>query len=174
MTDQKSTTDPFFVNNAGVVLLAPFFPRLFQLLKLTEDRAFEHNDARLTALFSLQYVVSGKEEEYEHELIINKLLTGTPLEQSIPTKSTLTEEQKKIIHSMVESAKNHWDKLKNTSVEGFSQAFFQREGKLEIKEDYYLLTVEEKAYDVLLDSLPWNFRIIKHPWMEKRLEVKWR
>ena len=75
---------------------------------------------------------------------------------------------------MLEGVRSNWTKLKNTSIEGIRQAFLQREGKLEEKDDFYHLTVEEKAYDILLDSVPWNFRMIRHPWMKKTVQVKWR
>lgn len=39
-----------------------------------------------------------------------------------------------------------------------------------MEEDNWMLTVEEKPFDILLDSLPWNFKLVKAPWMEKCLE----
>ncbi|MCD8263455.1 MAG: hypothetical protein LUD02_04235 [Tannerellaceae bacterium] len=52
--------------------------------------------------------------------------------------------------------------------------FLQREGCLEEKEDKYQLKVEVKSYDILLDSIPWNFHTINYSWMEKPLFVNWR
>jgi len=43
-----------------------------------------------------------------------------------------------------------------------------------MEKNNWTLTVEERAFDVLLDSIAWNFRFIKTPWMEKILRVKWR
>jgi hypothetical protein len=64
--------------------------------------------------------------------------------------------------------------MKNTSTDSFRAAFLQREGKLEETDACYLLTLEEKAYDLLLDTCPWGFKTIKYQWMEKMIQVKWR
>ncbi|MCC8155256.1 MAG: hypothetical protein LIP01_14345 [Tannerellaceae bacterium] len=34
--------------------------------------------------------------------------------------------------------------------------------------------MDEKAYDILLDTIPWNFHTIKLSWMQKPIYVKWR
>lgn len=75
---------------------------------------------------------------------------------------------------MLDSVIQLWTKIGNTSVEGLRKSFLQREGNLEEKEDYYILNVEERAYDVLLDSIPWSFAEIRFPWMAKPMEVSWR
>ena len=36
-----------------------------------------------------------------------------------------------------------------------------------------LLTVEEKAYDILLETIPWGFRQVRLPWLKKYVQVKW-
>jgi len=56
------------------------------------------------------------------------------------------------------------------------QSFLMREGRLLRREsdDAWSLTVSTKAYDLLLDSLPWRFSTIRLPWMQTVLHVKWR
>jgi hypothetical protein len=75
---------------------------------------------------------------------------------------------------MLNGVLQNWGKLKNSSPMTLREAFLRRNGRLEEKEDAYYLTVEEKAYDMLLDSIPWNFRMIRMPWMKKPVIVKWR
>jgi len=36
------------------------------------------------------------------------------------------------------------------------------------------LTIEPGTFDMLLDSLPWSYSVIKHAWMERAIHVTWR
>ncbi|WP_199119175.1 contractile injection system tape measure protein [Pedobacter sp. ASV28] len=161
-----------FVNNAGLVLLAPFLPRLFQLLNLTENGKIKDKNAYIKALYLMQYAVFGTSEFSEHELQLNKLLTSFHTVVPVPRKYLLTDQEKETVDQMLNGAMQHWGKVK--TVEGLREGFLQREGKLEEKEEEFELTVEAKAFDMLLDSLPWSFRTIKFSWMEKAIQVKWR
>lgn len=162
------------VNNAGVVILAPYLPRLFSMLSLTEKGDFRDEDARLKAVFLLHYAVWEKEEAGELELPVNKLFAGMETGDSIPQKIELSSPEKEAVASMLNGVLQNWGKLKNSSPMTLREAFLRRNGRLEEKEDSYYLTVEEKAYDMLLDSIPWNFRMIRMPWMKKPVIVKWR
>ncbi len=168
--------EAIFVENAGIVLLTPFLPRLFDLFQLIEKGDFPNEACRIRAIFLMQYAVYGKERTTfgEHELFLNKVLTGFPNRKSAPVSCETTEEECETATSLIQSALQHWKKLNNTSIAAFREAFLRREGKCEEKEGMFLLTVEEKAYDLLLDSIPWNFRTVKFPWMEKYIEVRWR
>lgn len=167
-------TEPIFVNNAGMVLVSPFFQRLFSMLELTERSQFKNKEAQIKAIYLLQYAVFRKTDFPEYKLALNKILTGLDIPGAVPQNVELSQHEKETVESMLNSIVQHWDKLKNTSAATLREAFLQREGKLEENEDSYIITVEEKAYDMLLDSAPWGFRTIKFPWMEKRMEVKWR
>ena len=37
-----------------------------------------------------------------------------------------------------------------------------------------MLYVEGRSYDMLLDFLPWSYRLVQLPWLEKRINVVWR
>src|SRR5690606_2792327 len=65
-----------FIYNAGLILLAPFLPRLFNRLELTEKGKFKDREAKVKALFLMQYAVFGTTDFPEHELQLNKLLVG--------------------------------------------------------------------------------------------------
>lgn len=75
--------------------------------------------------------------------------------------------------SMLNEVKINWNGLEKTSIETLRKTFLQRAGYLNEEENNYWLTVEEKLYDILLDSLSWNFNLIKYRWMEKHSEVSW-
>jgi hypothetical protein len=64
--------------------------------------------------------------------------------------------------------------LGNTSVEGLREAFLRREGLMRREADGWTLTVSPRAYDMLLDRLPWGFGVVKLRWMAGPIHVKWR
>lgn len=161
-----------FIPNAGLVLLAPFLPRLFSMLKLTEDGNFLNQEDQIKAIFLLQHIIYGSTDFPEHELLLNKLLTGFQIGTPLPHSVILTDEETQTTESLLEGVIQHWNKVKTTA--GLREGFLQREGKLENLEEYYWLTVEEKAYDMLLDGIPWSFKTIKFSWMEKPIQVSWR
>jgi len=172
LTDEE--TNPVYIHNAGVALITPYLPKLFNMLDLTENNKFKNNEAQIRAIYLIQFIVFGTTDFPEHEMTLNKLLTGFKSGTPLPRHIEPTEKEIETINSMLNAALQHWSKLKNKSISVLREGFLQREGKLEEKEDFYQLTVEEKSYDMLLDSCPWNFRTIRFPWMKKITQIKWR
>lgn len=163
------------VNNAGIVLLVPFLPRLFNILQLTESGKFRDKESQIRAIFLIQYIVFERSESLKDEMTINKILTGFEIENPISHSINLTEEEIRTINEMLQGVLLYWEKLKNISSAGFRETFLQRKGRLEIRCGDMLLTVESKAYDILLDTIPWSsYNPVKFRWMEKALQVKWR
>jgi hypothetical protein len=66
-----------------------------------------------------------------------------------------------------------WEKMKNSSIEGFQAAFLQREGALRETNDAWHLRVEQRGYDVIMQTIPWGIGMIKTPWMDKVLYTEW-
>lgn len=173
-----------FVENAGIVLLSPYLPRLFSLLELADGTEFKDRECRMRALFLLQYLltgnISGTEtaelyfESPEYEMELNKLLVAWPASEALPAGIQITGKEINTLVSMLRGVLGNWPKLRNTSLEGFREAFLLRAGSLQEKEENYQLAVEEKAYDMLLDTVPWSFKMIRYPWMDKVIQVKWR
>ncbi|MEL1242799.1 contractile injection system tape measure protein [Flavobacterium sp. DGU11] len=163
-----------FINNAGLVLLHPYLPRLFAMLSLTVDGKFTGEDAQFRAIFLMQYAVFGSTEFPEHEMRLNKLMAGVGQDVAIPGSVELTLHEKETIDGLLNAVINAWSKLGKTSVEGLRGAFLVRDGKIDELDDLYQLVVEEKTFDILLGSLPWSISTIKYSWMEKGINVKWR
>ncbi len=164
----------YFVKNAGLVLLGPFLPRLFEMLKLTEGFKFHDDEAKVRAIHLLQYAAKGDMHHEEFDLYFNKLIVNYPENKPLPASVELTEEEKQTCEQMLKAVLQHWPKLSRSSIMALREAFLLREGHIEMKDDHYQVVVDQKAYDILLDDITWNFRIIKCPWMEKRIEVSWR
>lgn len=163
-----------YIRNAGLVLLAPFFPRLFSMLNLLDEKKrLSERAHKIKAIYLMQYLVTEEERIPEYELFLNKLLTGYEPGDSFPAFMEIEEREQQILVSLLDSVRQNWSKMKNTSIRGFRNSFLLREGVLEEKEDHWLLTVEPRAYDVLLDTLPWSYSPVKWPWMAKPIFVKW-
>lgn len=166
------------VRNAGLVLFSPWFVQLFKRLALLEEegKAFAGVEAQIRGIFILQALVDGiGEKEYEEqELFLNRLLVGLPVEEALPSRIEWREEEKQLVESLSENLRASWPKMKNTSPGGLRQSFLLREGVLEEQEKEWKLTVQQQSIDVLLDSLPWGYSMIRQPWMDKMLTVVWR
>ena len=65
------------------------------------------------------------------------------------------------------------NEIKNT--EGISKYQFSLLIFQQAKEnERWVIHVEQRAYDILLDSVPWSFRMIRYPWMDTIMQVEWR
>lgn len=165
------------IENAGLAILSPWFPRLFSLLGwLNEQKTgFNSTDSQIRAIFIMQRLITSERREYnEQELAFNRILTGTSFSIPLPKQLDLTTKEIETANSMLEGVKGNWDKMKNTSMEGFQHSFIERTGRLDEREEKLLLTVDERSYDILLDTLPWSYSMIRFPWLQKRINVLWR
>lgn len=167
----------FPVGNAGLCLLAPWFVRLFIILGYLdpERKQFVDTYSRIRAVFLLQYLVYGEERRYpESDLTFNRLLSDLPFDVPLPDWLPLTDEEKRTADEMLAGVKANWRQMDGTSVAGFRRSFIERGGRLKRREGRWTLVVEEKAFDVLLDTVPWGFRQIILPWIKGFVQVIWR
>jgi hypothetical protein len=162
-----------YINNAGLVLLNPFLPTYFIRLGMLENGKFIGDEAQMRAVHLLQYLVNGMNQSAEHILVLNKILCNMPVDEPVPQGIILTEKEKNISEEVLKAVLNAWDKLKNTSIQGFQNSFLQRTGALVYKNDAWNLRVEQRGYDVLLQALPWSIGMIKTSWMDSFLYVEW-
>jgi contractile injection system tape measure protein len=159
-----------YINNAGLVIVAPFLPSLFKKLELFDGTAITDINR---AVFLVQYLASGRERVAEFETGLAKILCGVAPDFPVDTNIFLTKEEKHELNDLLESAIEYWNILKDTSPEGLRQSFLQRQGKIQFVNNCWLLQVEPKAWDVLLQHLPWNISMLKLPWMEYMLKTEW-
>lgn len=174
---QKEKTDIqyWYLKNAGLIIVHPFLLTLFKNIGyLKKDHTFKNTQAQHRAVLLLQYLITGKEIVFENDLILNKILCGVPIHQSVFTEWEITSEEKKQCQSLLLSIIEHWSVLKNTSVATLQESFLRRDGKLAIKENRnFELLVEQKSIDILLDQLPWGIGTIKTSWMENYMTTHW-
>ena len=171
---QDEGLDKIYVANGGLVLIAPYIGRLFTRLALTEKGEFIDEQAREKALHLLQYIAYGREGALEFQLGLNKILCGMKTTTPLSHRLVLTHEDKDTADGLLTGVIQNWTGLGNTSNDGLRQTFLQREGVITLEKEAWKLRIQPKAFDVLLDSLPWSFGVIKLPWMERVMHVEWR
>jgi len=163
-----------FVENAGLVILHPFLKILFERSNLCENENWISEESQHRAILLSQYLISGKTEIFENELVLNKLLCGFPIEDVVNTKLVLSDFEKGICTNLLEAVLQHWGPLERSSVETLRETFLQRNGKLCRTTTNQELWAEEKGVDILLDQLPWGIGTIKTPWMTEFLICNWK
>jgi hypothetical protein len=166
--------NPLFINNAGLIILAPYMGVLFERCGLTNNGTFKDNEAEFKAIQLLDYAVTGETISGEHDLILQKILCGIPVQNPIDISVEISTDQKAIVDDLLVAITQQWPGLENSTIDSLRGSFLIRDGKLEEMEDSIYLKVEQKPFDVLLDRIPWNISSIKLSWMPKLLKVIWR
>lgn len=170
----EKTVDIYFITNAGLVIFHPFLEKLFEQLDLYKNGEWNEPYSRHKAILLTQYLITGRDEFYENELILNKILCGLPVKSEVNTKLQITEKEKDKCRSLIEAVMEHWKTMSGSSFEALRETFLQRAGKLDLSSTYsYELWVEERGVDVLLAQLPWGIGMIKTPWMVYYLTCNW-
>ncbi|OQZ04845.1 MAG: hypothetical protein B6D34_01040 [Candidatus Brocadia sp. UTAMX1] len=160
-----------YIENAGLVLLHPFLPQFFTGLGIAgEDKLLQPE----RALCLLHFLATGQIIAPEHDLILPKILCNVPLEMPVESDVALTLVEQEEAAALLAAVIRHWDALRNTSADGLRGAFLLRPGKVSLRGADWLLIVESRGFDVLLDRLPWAISMIKLPWMERMLWVEWK
>lgn len=161
------------VRNAGIVLLNDYIIMLFKRLNLFKDSHFVSIEAQKKAVQYLQFVVTGLTQTEDIYLPLNKVLCGLPFTDNVPDTIEISEPNKILIHGLLEAAISHWSVIGDCSVNGFRGNWLVRDGILTDLEERWELTVDKRAYDILINKSPFAFSILKYPWMNKPLHVIW-
>lgn len=156
-----------------MILLWPFLTRYFEQLQLIENGEFVNDTSKNRAFFLLQYLVYNRIDFPEYELVLNKLLVGFTLENYLSPISEVTKDETDVSISLLNGFILNWDNVKDSSIEAIQETFFQREGLLKIKKERIELAIGRTGVDILLNSLPWNISLIKHPRMQKPIYIEW-
>ena len=174
LAGKKEDAEKIAITNAGLVLFHPFLPAVFRGLGwVGADKKFTDGDAQRKAVLFLQYLVNGKSRQPEHLLVLNKILCGWPVHLPLPASANFSAKEKNAATDLAESLKEHWAVMKNTSNRGLVESFVNRPGLLQRTTKGYIVQVERKSIDILLDSLPLSLNIIKLPWNEQIIYTEW-
>lgn len=164
------------VADSGIVLLSPYLPALFERLDCIENGKWKTEDAQRKALSILKFTAFGPYEEPQKNAAVMNLLCGFPISPVLLPNELpeISESEKALIEDLLKTVISYWTAVGHMSPDGLRSTYFVRQGRIEADGATDLLTVEKKTFDILLDKLPWGYSIIKHPWMPKVLNVKWR
>ena len=170
----KNMPAEYYISNAGLVICHPWLISLFKELGyLDELNRWKSKELHQKALLLTQFMVTGSTDIAEFELPLNKILLGYPLFEPVEREWELLTAEKDEVEQLLISVVKHWGKLRNTTVDGLREAFLQRDGKLTHSETGWLLQVEQKSIDILMDYLPWSLQFIKNKTMKEMLRVEW-
>ncbi len=167
---KKPSEEPIYVNNSGLVIVAPYLNMFFKRMEVVADNKIINHSKAITLL---HYIATAKETFAEFEVVLPKLLCGFEPDFAIPAPYEITPDDIELVDEMLKAVISNWTILKNTSVAGLREAFLLREGKLTFMAEGSRLKVQRNSIDVLLDQIPWNISMIKLPWMTNLLTVDW-
>jgi hypothetical protein len=166
--------DQLYVENAGLVLLWPFLERFFLRVGLLDPSSRFHDElSALRAVSLLGQIVFEDPEPPEFLLPLAKVLCGLSPEAHFELELTLNAEQLAECERLLSAAIDHAPSLRALPTAQFRATFLQRRAALSVREGTWLLQVERRAEDALLDRLPWSWSWLKLPWMAGALQVEW-
>lgn len=171
------TDDAIFIGNAGLILFGPYLPALFDRLGLLSETdqgpRIVDAEAMSRGVHLLQYLVDGRCDAPEPELVLNKLLCGLPTAQPVAASIEPNAADIAICDGLIAAVIGNWSILGNASPAALRETFLQREGRLTHGADRWNLVVQRKTVDVLVDQLPWSIATVYHRWMTEALHVTW-
>lgn len=170
-----ASSESYPASDAGLVLLHPFLPRLFDAVGIAPAGTHELPEAVLPrAAAMLHWLASGREEIYEFELTVIKVLLGlTPDHILLAGAGLLSEADRIEADALLAAAISHWDALGKTGVAALRMSFLQRRGLLRDIDSGWQLQVEPESFDLLLGKLPWGISIVRLPWMTRPIFTEW-
>lgn len=167
------------IDNAGLVIVAPYLGHLFRMLNLMEERRFKSDASVKHALRILHYVVNGNLEYDASPKMLDMILCGLSANDRLGSETLdkdefVSTEEMELVDQMLKSIIQHWSAIGSTSVQGLRDTFLRHAGWIRKEEDSWSLKVHNGPFDVLLDRLPWGISMVKFDWMPTMLKVKWR
>ncbi|WP_445497752.1 contractile injection system tape measure protein [Photorhabdus sp. SF281] len=166
-------TFPCQVSNAGILVLWPMLPALFNRLGLLEAQKFIHRQAQFNAVGLLDYLSWGNEEAQTERKILNNVLCGLMAEEVIEL-APVEPEKKLIIEQWLDAIISQLPTWKKLSRNDARQLFLQRPGELLIDDQEIKIKVQHQPFDLLLTNWPWPLNIAKFPWLNRSLQIDWQ
>ena len=158
------------IENAGLVLVAPFLPHLFRNLGLLSGMRFTDDAAQIRGIYILQYMADGQ-PFVKGNLQLNMLLCGWLDNRVLPPAPELSQSERSRADQTVEALHSHWTALGNISIDGLRSQFLRRHGQIEMGLEPKVI-VKARPHDAPLKDLPWIIAVTRTPWSEK-ISVDW-
>ncbi|GLH76290.1 hypothetical protein SSBR45G_11980 [Bradyrhizobium sp. SSBR45G] len=160
---------------AGVCLLWPFLRRMFARRGLLDDKetGFVSLAARQRAVLLLHHLATGETDAPEFALLLPKVLCGLPPSDPCEIAEPVTETEQAEAAQLLDAAIAHASCLGAISPAGLRETFLMRPGLLGTRDGAWLLRLERRSPDVLLERLPWTLQWLRLPWMQAAMRVEW-
>jgi hypothetical protein len=167
--------DELAIDDGGLVILWPFLDILLSRLELIdpEQKLFLGEEARNRAIALLSFLVEGDPDPPEWRLPLAKVLGGlsplAPWRLEDPLEPEMLAEGERLLEAVIA----HAGLAEKLRPEDLRNLVLRRPAVLSSRTGAWLLRVERRAEDALLERLPWGWSWIRLPWMEHPLQVEW-
>lgn len=175
MVSDDETEKQCLVDDAGLVILHPFLPALFERLGyLDEERKFVSLALQERAVHLLRWLAGYELPHLDYQMPLEKILCDLPLAYPMGSEIEFTDMEKEEGRQVLRSVCQYWKPLNGTSPEGLQRSFLQRHGSITYEDNTWIIRVEGQALDILLDDLPWEISLLLLPWREEMIMVEWQ
>lgn len=175
MVSDDETEKQCLVDDAGLVILHPFLPTLFERLGyLHEERKFVSLALQERAVHLLRWLAGYELPHFDYQMPLEKVLCDLPLAYPMGSEIEFTDMEKEEGRQVLRSVCQYWKPLNGTSPEGLQRSFLQRNGSITYEDNTWIVRVEGQALDILLDDLPWEISLLLLPWREEMIMVEWQ
>lgn len=165
--------DAVAVITSGLPLLWPFLPSYLASLGMFDGEQFRDVAAQHRAATLFHHIATGEIACPEHELTLAKVLAGIDPDAVHDPGEPLDRPELDSVESLLADVLGHAPMLGRISIAGLREAFLNRPGLLSTRDGHWLLRVERRGFDILLDRLPWSFAWVRLPWMASPMQVEW-
>jgi hypothetical protein len=180
MTPPRPAADPanpdeLPIDDGGLVILWPFLTTLLSRLEYLEPelKLFVSEQARNQAIALLSFLVEGDAEPPEWRLALAKVLCGlsplVPWRLEEPLKPEALVEGERLLEAVIA----HGGLAEKIEPQDLRGLILRRPAVLTSRTGAWLLRVERRPEDGLLDRFPWGWSWIRLPWMDHPLQVEW-
>ncbi|MBU2705437.1 hypothetical protein KCM76_05570 [Zooshikella marina] len=163
------------IENAGVVLLTPWFTSLFNKLGWLKNNQFFINDnEEYTAYLGVNLLnrLNLNPDANGFTNPLHQIFCGLGVDETIDVLELPEQAEAELVH-LQQAVIAHWQHFNQATITSLQQLFIRRPGVLTSIESGWVLTVSRENQDVLLQHLPWSFNTVKLPWMNSVLAVHW-
>ena len=171
--DSAQDQDSMLVPNAGVVILWPYLQMFFKELGYLDGSEFTSELMQSKAVQILHFLSSNQQSGDEWEWPLLKVMCGLEIQKYVEDQFEISERERAESENLLRSVIKNWPVLKNTSPTNLQASFLLREGLLKKEEHGWVVQIERTGIDVLLDKINWPISVIRLPWNDYMIHVKW-
>ncbi len=167
-------SERLYIDNAGVVLIGPYLPKLWEQLGWVAGNRFNDPETAWLAVQMIQFLCDGQPETPpEYLLALPKILCGFRPGALFEPPRPLNGEEMAAGDTLLKAVLEHAPGLGLKTAGALRGSFLLRKGVLRSGDFQWLLHVEKETYDIVLQKVPWGYQVLKFPWMEVAVFVEW-